>query len=217
MHMPTPSDCGWKTRYENQERIEMARVSTIERKTRETEITVVINLDGVGRSEISTGIGFFDHMLTHLAKHSLCDLEVSCKGDLEVDAHHTVEDVGIALGKVLAEALGDKAGIARYGSAVVPMDEALVMASLDISGRGSLHYGLDLSKEMIGTFDSELTPEFFTALAANSGINLHINQLAGRNAHHVVEAAFKAVARALRQATTFDDRIHGIPSTKGVL
>ncbi|MCE5199753.1 MAG: imidazoleglycerol-phosphate dehydratase HisB [Armatimonadota bacterium] len=193
------------------------RKATIERNTRETEISVTIDLDGSGQSDIETGIGFFDHMLTHLSKHSLCDLHVRCKGDLEVDAHHTVEDVGIAIGQVLAKAVGDKAGITRYGSSVIPMDEALVMTALDISGRGSLIYGLALDKEMIGSFDSDLTPEFFKALVNNAGINAHIRQLDGSNAHHVVEAAFKSFARALRIAVSFDERVQGVPSTKGTL
>jgi len=193
------------------------RKGTIERVTAETQISVSIDLDGTGASRIDTGIGFFDHMLAHLAKHSLCDLVVKCKGDLQVDAHHTVEDVGIAIGKAIAEAIGDKAGILRYGSAVIPMDEALVMTVLDTSGRGSLVYGLDLEKEMIGAFDSELTPEFFKALVNNAGINAHIKQLDGSNAHHVVEAAFKSFARALRQAISADPRVNGIPSTKGSL
>lgn len=193
------------------------RKGTIERVTAETQISVSIDLDGTGASRIDTGIGFFDHMLAHLAKHSLCDLVVKCKGDLQVDAHHTVEDVGIAIGKAIAEAIGDKAGILRYGSAVIPMDEALVMTALDASGRGSLVYGLDLEKEMIGAFDSELTPEFFKALVSNAGINAHIKQLDGSNAHHVVEAAFKSFARALRQAVSADARVKGIPSTKGFL
>jgi len=193
------------------------RKASIERKTRETEISIAINLDGKGDSKIETGIGFFDHMLTHLSKHSLCDLAVKCNGDLEVDAHHTVEDVGIALGQAIAKALGDKSGIVRYGSAIVPMDEALVMAALDLSGRGSLVYGLKIGKEMIGSFDSELTPEFFKALATNAGINVHIKELDGGNAHHIVEAAFKAFARALRQAISMDDRVAGVPSTKGTL
>lgn len=193
------------------------RKGTIERVTAETQISVSIDLDGTGASRIDTGIGFFDHMLAHLAKHSLCDLVVKCKGDLQVDAHHTVEDVGIAIGKAIAEAIGDKAGILRYGSAVIPMDEALVMTALDTSGRGSLVYGLDLEKEMIGAFDSELTPEFFKALVNNAGINAHIKQLDGSNAHHVVEAAFKSFARALRQAISADPRVKGVPSTKGSL
>ncbi len=195
----------------------MSRPAAVERKTRETQISVRIDLEGTGASEIDTGIGFFDHMLAHLAKHSLCDVEIACKGDLQVDAHHTVEDVGIALGQAIAKALGDKAGIVRYGCATVPMDEALVLTALDISGRGSLTYGLELTKEMIGAFDCELTPEFFKAVASNAGINVHIRQLDGANSHHVVEAAFKSFARALREAVSRDDRITGVPSTKGTL
>ena len=156
-------------------------------------------------------------MLTHLAKHSLCDLEVSCKGDLQVDAHHTVEDVGIAIGKAISQALGDKSGIVRYGSSVVPMDDALVMTALDISGRGSLVYGIDIAKEMVGEFDTELAPEFFKAVAVNSGINVHIRWLDGANAHHIIEAAFKSLARALREAVATDPKAKGIPSTKGEL
>ncbi|MCX6344678.1 MAG: imidazoleglycerol-phosphate dehydratase HisB [Armatimonadetes bacterium] len=193
------------------------RKATVERNTAETQISVSINLDGTGVSEIETGIGFFNHMLTHLAKHSLCDMKVSCKGDLDVDAHHTVEDVGIAIGKAIADAIGDKAGIARYGSAIIPMDEALVMTSLDLSGRGGLAYELTMEKEMIGSFDSELTPEFFRALVTNAGINAHIKQVDGSNSHHIVEAAFKAFARAFRQAISKDEKIEGVPSTKGAL
>ena len=195
----------------------VGRTAKLERNTNETKINISIDLDGSGKSNIQTGIGFFDHMLTHLAKHSLCDLDVNCKGDLEVDAHHSVEDVGIAIGQVIAQAVGNKAGIVRYGSSIVPMDEALVMCALDISGRGSLYYELCMEKQMIGEFDSELTPEFFRALAHNAGINLHIKQFDGSNAHHIVEGAFKAFARALRQALSKDDRVAGIPSTKGVL
>ena len=193
------------------------RKATVDRKTRETKIHVRIDLDGTGESTVETGIGFFDHMLTHLAKHSLCDLEVSCKGDLQVDAHHTVEDVGIAIGKAISQALGDKSGIARYGSSVVPMDDALVMTALDISGRGSLVYGIDIGKEMVGTFDTELAPEFFKAAAVNAGINAHIRRLDGANAHHIIEAAFKSLARALREAVATDPKAKGIPSTKGEL
>lgn len=193
------------------------RQATIERKTRETEISVTIDLDGTGESTIETGVGFFDHMLTHLAKHSLADLRVKCKGDLEVDAHHTVEDVGIAIGQAIDRAVGDKTGIARYGDATVPMDDALVMTAIDISGRGSLIYALRLDKEMVGLFDTELAPEFFRALANNAGINAHIRQIDGANAHHIIEAAFKSFARALRQAVAPDPRAAGVPSTKGTL
>ena len=174
------------------------RKATIERNTKETKISIEINLDGSGESKIDTGIGFFDHMLTHLSKHSLCDLIVNCKGDLEVDSHHTVEDVGIAIGKVITQAVGDKAGIARYGSSIIPMDESLVMTALDISGRGSLTYSVSIDKEMIGAFDTELAPEFFKALCYNAGINAHIRMLEGGNAHHVIEAAFKSFAKEIR-------------------
>ncbi len=193
------------------------RRASIERDTKETRIRIELNLDGTGVSEIETGIGFFDHMLTHLSKHGLIDLRVNCKGDLEVDAHHTVEDVGIAIGKCIAQAVGDKAGMVRYGSATIPMDEALVMTALDISGRGSLVYGVTIKKEMVGSFDSELAPEFFKSLCVNAGINAHIRQLDGGNAHHVIEAAFKSFARALREAVSIDPRITGVPSTKGTL
>lgn len=195
------------------------RKAAIERNTKETQIAIELNLDGTGASEIETGIGFFDHMLTHLSKHGLIDLRVKCKGDLNVDAHHTVEDVGIAIGKAIAQAVGDKAGMVRYGSATVPMDEALVMTALDISGRGSLSYGVSIKKEMVGSFDSELAPEFFKSLCVNAGINAHIRQLddSKANAHHVIEAAFKSFARALREAVSIDPRIQGVPSTKGTL
>lgn len=193
------------------------RTAAIERNTKETQIKISINLDGTGESEIETGVGFFDHMLTLFAKHSLCDLQVKCKGDLEVDAHHTVEDVGISIGLAIAQAVGDKAGIYRYGTSFVPMDEALVMSALDISGRGLLVYDLNLHRKRIGQFDPELTPEFFRALAHNAGINVHIKQLAGSNGHHIVEAAFKSFARALREALSMDPRNKGIPSTKGTL
>lgn len=193
------------------------RKALIERNTKETQISVELDLDGTGVSEIETGIGFFDHMLTHLSKHGLIDLRVKCKGDLDVDAHHTVEDVGIAIGKAITQAVGDKAGIYRYGSATIPMDEALVMTALDISGRGSLVYGVTIKKEMVGSFDSELAPEFFKSLCVNAGINAHIRQMDGSNAHHVIEAAFKSFARALRDAVSSDPRITGIPSTKGTL
>lgn len=195
----------------------MSRTATIERNTKETQIKVELDLDGSGASELSTGIGFFDHMLTHLARHGILDLKVSCKGDLEVDAHHTVEDVGIAIGKAIAQALGDKSGLTRYGCSTIPMDDALVMTALDISGRGSLNYKWNVAKEMVGSFDSELAPEFFKSLCANAGINAHIRQLDGSNAHHVIEATFKSFARALREAVSIDPRIQGVPSTKGTL
>jgi len=195
----------------------MSRTATVERNTKETQIKVELDLDGTGAGEVSTGIGFFDHMLTHLAKHGALNLMVTCKGDLEVDAHHTVEDVGIAIGRAIAQALGDKTGLTRYGFSTIPMDDALVMTALDISGRGSLTYEWTIAKEMVGAFDSELAPEFFKSVCANAGINAHIRQLDGSNAHHVIEATFKSFARALREAVSADPRAHGVPSTKGTL
>jgi len=194
------------------------RNATIERNTFETKIKLSIELDGTGVSEISTGVGFFDHMLTLFAKHGCFDLKVDCKGDIEVDAHHTVEDVGLALGSALLEALGNKAGIRRYGHMLLPMDEALIQTALDLSGRPLLVYDAQLpGGAMIGTFDSQLAEEFFRALATTSKMNLHIRQLAGVNLHHIVEGMFKAVARALRMAVESDGRVTGIPSTKGML
>lgn len=194
------------------------REAKILRKTAETDIELAINLDGVGKSEISTGCGFLDHMLTLFARHGRFDLFVSCKGDTEVDFHHTAEDVGIALGKAFSDALGDKRGICRYGSAILPMDEALITAALDISGRSCLCYGLDIPAEKVGDFDTELCEEFWQAFVRNGDITLHIVQNAGRNSHHIIEGAFKAVARALREAVKLDaDFSDEIPSTKGVL
>ncbi len=193
------------------------RKAAIDRNTNETKISVRLDLDGSGQSTVETGIGFFDHMLTHLSKHSMCDLVVKCNGDLDVDGHHTVEDVGIALGQALAKAVGDKAGIVRYGDCALPMDEALVLVALDISGRGSLYYDVPIARDAVGAFDCELTEEFFKAVAANAGINLHIRLLAGFNAHHIIEAAFKSFARSLRAAISKDPKATGIPSTKGTL
>lgn len=196
----------------------MAREATIIRTTAETDIAVTVNLDGTGRADVASGIGFFDHMLSALARHSRMDLAVRVAGDLEVDGHHSVEDAGIVLGQALREALDDKAGIARFGSAFVPMDEALVLAALDISGRGQLHWAVDVPFGMVGDFDTQLAREFFIALAANAGITLHLRQLAGDNVHHILEAAFKACGRALREAVTIDGALAGeVPSTKGVL
>ena len=196
----------------------MAREATIIRTTAETDIAVTVNLDGTGRADVASGIGFFDHMLSALARHSRMDLAVRVAGDLEVDGHHSVEDAGIVLGQALREALGDKAGIARFGSAFVPMDEALVLAALDISGRGQLHWAVDVPFGMVGDFDTQLAREFFIALAANAGITLHVRQLAGDNVHHILEAAFKACGRALREAVAIDGALAGeVPSTKGVL
>ena len=193
------------------------RQARIERRTNETQISLSVALDGDGSSEIVTGVGFFDHMLTHVARHGLLHLTVEAEGDLHIDDHHTVEDIGIALGQALREAGGDKAGIARYGHALVPMDEALVGCALDWSGRGILVDDFVFGAAKIGTFDTDLVPEFFRAVAANAGLTLHFQQHRGRNAHHVAEAAFKAFGRALDMAKRPDARVMGIPSTKGVL
>lgn len=195
----------------------MARKSVINRKTGETEIAVELDLDGAGTSEITTGIGFFDHMLILWARHGLMDLKVQAKGDLVVDGHHTVEDTGIVLGAAIKEALGDKAGIKRYGTAFVPMDEALAFVSLDISGRPYLAFEGELPGGSIGGFDTELVEEFLRALSVQAGLTLHVRLLAGKNAHHMVEAIFKALGRALAEACTKDERIVGVMSTKGVL
>ncbi|MBI3911447.1 MAG: imidazoleglycerol-phosphate dehydratase HisB [Armatimonadetes bacterium] len=195
----------------------MSRTATIARKTKETDVCLELNLDGAGRADVHTGVGFFDHMLDLFARHGLFDLEVEAKGDLHVDQHHTVEDVGICLGLALREALGDRAGIVRYGHAGVPMDEALVLAAVDVSGRPFFVGDLQVQGRTIGAFDAELAPEFFRAVAMNGLLTLHLRQLAGENAHHVVEGAFKAFARALDAATRHDERVQGVPSTKGVL
>lgn len=195
----------------------MARTAEISRKTAETDIQVILNLDGSGNARVSTGIGFFDHMLNLWTKHGLFDLSLKTKGDLEVDSHHTVEDTGIVLGQALSKALGDKQGIKRYGTAFVPMDEALAMVSLDISGRPYLVFDVAIPTERIGSFDSEMTEEFLRALAAYAGLTLHVRLLAGKNAHHIVEAVFKALGRALDAATCQDERIVGVMSTKGML
>lgn len=194
------------------------RTHTITRKTAETDITVTVNLDGSGSYNNNTGVGFFDHMLDQLARHALIDMTVRAEGDLHIDDHHTVEDTGIALGQALSAALGDKRGIARYGSCLLPMDDALVRAALDLSGRPFLVWNVDMPTSKIGTFDTELVREFFQALSTHGAITLHIDQLHGVNSHHVAEAAFKAVARALRQAVETDPRkTDAIPSTKGAL
>ena len=195
----------------------MGRMATIARQTKETTITVSLDLDGSGRCAVETGVPFFDHMLDAFGRHGLFDLTVAAKGDLEIDAHHTVEDVGIVFGQAIAEALGDKAGITRFGSCSMPMDEALVLAAVDISGRGALYYDVALPIEIIGTFDTTLAKEFLVALATNAGVTLHVRSLAGENAHHIIEAAFKAVARALKDAVALDPRVSGVPSTKGSL
>ncbi|HWR45472.1 imidazoleglycerol-phosphate dehydratase HisB [Sporomusa sp.] len=195
----------------------MSRTAAIERITGETAITVSINLDGCGQAQVATGIGFFDHMLILLSKHGLFDLSVTAKGDLYVDGHHTVEDAGIVLGQALAKALGDKAGIKRYGTAFVPMDEALAMVSLDISGRPYLVFDAVMPSEQVGQFDSELTEEFLRALSVHAGLTLHVRLLSGKNTHHIIEAIFKALGRALDEATRKDERIQGVMSSKGML
>ncbi|MBE7729851.1 imidazoleglycerol-phosphate dehydratase HisB [Komagataeibacter sp. FXV3] len=194
------------------------RTATVHRATSETDITVTINLDGTGQTRIETGIGFLDHMLTALGRHSMCDLEITARGDLHIDYHHTVEDTGIALGKAFAKAIGDKRGIRRYGSATVPLDEALCEAVVDISGRPFLAWSVTFGRDKIGEMDTELFEEFFRAFAMSALVTLHIIQRTGHNCHHIAEAAFKALARALRTASEPDPRAGGIiPSTKGSL
>ncbi len=194
------------------------RSAQISRKTAETNISVNIALDGTGSYDNQTGVGFFDHMLDQLARHSLIDMKIRCEGDLHIDDHHTVEDVGIALGQALSHAIGDKKGIRRYGACLLPMDDALVRAALDLSGRPYLVWNMELPTAKIGTFDTELVREFFQALSTHGGITLHVDALHGINSHHMAEAAFKAVARALREAVETDPRTaHAIPSTKGAL
>ena len=193
------------------------RTSTITRKTKETDITIELNLDGTGESEINTGIGFFDHMLTSFARHAFIDLKVSVKGDLQVDGHHSVEDTGIVLGTALKEAFGDKAGIKRYGSCILPMDESLVLCAVDMCGRPYFNYDLTFTMPKIGELDSELIREFFYAVSYSAAMNLHIKQLDGSNCHHIAEAAFKAFAKSIDQAKTLDPRILGTLSTKGVI
>ena len=193
------------------------RTAFVERATLETDIVLDLNLDGSGVVAVETGSGFFDHMLTAFAKHAGFDLDCRCKGDTQIDDHHTVEDVGLVLGQAFAAAIGDKAGITRFGDVLVPMDEALVLAAVDISGRGQLHYRVDVPIEMIGGFDTTLAKEFFIAFTSNAGVTLHIESLAGENTHHILEAVFKAAARAIREAVALDPRVSGIPSTKGSL
>ena len=195
-----------------------ARTGEVDRTTKETAIRVRVDLDGTGVAKVATGVGFFDHMLEQLGRHSLIDLTVDAEGDLHVDSHHTVEDVGIALGTALTRALGDKRGIRRYGWAAVPMEEALVLVALDLSGRPFLAFDAPVPTEQIGTYDPDLTEEFFMALTRSGGITLHVRLLSGRNSHHIVEGVFKAVARALRVAVEVDPRAAGeVPSTKGIL
>ena len=196
----------------------MNRTAEISRKTAETDIRLSLNLDGSGKSEIDSGVGFLDHMLTLFAKHGRFDLKVFCKGDTEVDDHHSVEDIGIALGEAFLKAVGDKAGIRRYGDCILPMDEALILSAVDISGRAHLSYEAMMRAKKVGTFDTELAEEFWTSFARCAKLTLHIRQLDGRNAHHIIEGQFKSVARSLRTAVSFDPEAAGeIPSTKGVL
>lgn len=195
----------------------MSRIAKIERNTRETQIMVELNIDGTGKYDIHTGIGFFDHMMEGFARHGLFDLHIEVTGDTHVDAHHTVEDTGIVLGQAFAEALGDKAGIARFGYFILPMDDALVLSSMDFSGRTYFDFEADLKAERLGTMETEVVREFFMGLASGADMNLHIRQLAGENTHHVVEAMFKAVAKAMDVASQMDGRIEGVLSTKGVL
>ena len=193
------------------------RRAQVERATKESKVVVAVDLDGTGRTEIATGVPFFDHMLSQLGKHSLIDLDVQATGDVDVDAHHVVEDVAIVLGQALAQALGDKAGIARFGNALVPLDETLVQAAVDLSGRPYCVHEEPELVELIGSYDTTLTRHIFESLTAAAQICLHVRVLSGRNAHHIVEAQFKAVARALREAVAVDARASGVPSTKGTL
>ena len=195
----------------------MERQATIHRVTKETDISLTLNLDGSGTASISTGIGFFDHMLNSFARHGFFDLDLKVRGDLQVDTHHTVEDVGIVLGQAIQQAVGDKAGIRRFGSQILPMDESLVLCSLDLCGRPYLGYDLSLDRERVGDFETEMAREFFYAISCGAMMNLHLRQMAGENCHHILEAAFKAFGRALDEACSFDSRIQGVLSTKGAL
>lgn len=194
------------------------RQAEIIRKTAETDIALKINIDGAGKSSIDTGVGFLDHMLTLFARHGRFDMELTCKGDTYVDDHHTTEDIGIALGQAFYQALADKKGVTRYGSMILPMDEALIMAAVDLSGRGYLGYDLQIPTQKVGNFDTELVEEFFLGFIRNAQCTLHVKQLAGSNSHHIIEGAFKAVGRAMKQAVAIDkEYAEEIPSTKGVL
>lgn len=195
----------------------MKRQAVVERATSETVISMELNIDGSGLHDISTEIGFFDHMLTQVARHGFFDIYINTKGDIEVDCHHTVEDTGIVLGKAFAQALGDRAGIKRYGQAIVPMEDALVLLALDISGRAFLQFDVEFSMERLGNMDTEMVEEFFRAFCSHAGVNIHIKQMAGKNNHHVAEAIFKAFGRALDEATSLDPRIIGVHSSKGML
>lgn len=193
------------------------RIASISRKTAETDIQVTLNLDGTGKADIHTGIGFFDHMLNSFARHGLFDLSISVKGDLEVDSHHTIEDTGIVLGQAIREAVGEKKGIRRFGNFILPMDETLILCALDLSGRPYLQENLTFTVEKVGEFDTEMVHEFFYAVSYSAAMNLHLKQLDGGNNHHVIEAAFKAFAKALDEAVSYDERIYDVLSTKGSL
>ena len=194
------------------------RTSTITRRTAETDIRLTLDIDGTGKSDIDTGCGFLNHMLTLFAKHGRFDLTVKCVGDTDVDDHHTVEDIGICLGTAFSEALGDMGGIVRYGNMILPMDEALILSAVDISGRATLAYALDMPTQKIGSFDTELVKEFWLGFVRKANVTLHIRQLAGENSHHIAEGAFKSVARSLRVACAIDPALNGeVPSTKGIL
>lgn len=197
---------------------EFSRIAQVTRTTKETDISLSLAIDGTGVTNIDTGVPFFDHMLNAFGRHGLFDLDVQAKGDIEVDAHHTVEDVGIVLGKAFAQAMGEKRGITRFGSQLLPMDEALVLAAVDISGRGQLHWDVDVPLCLLGSFDSSLAKEFFIAFATNANVTLHVRMLSGENVHHIIEACFKAVGRAMRYALELDPRcLDELPSTKGAL
>lgn len=194
------------------------RIAQITRTTKETDIRLTLNLDGTGKSAIHSGVGFLDHMLTLFAKHGRFDLELTCNGDTEVDDHHSVEDIGIALGQAFEQALGDKRGIVRYGSFILPMDETLILSSVDISGRSYLNYDLQIPTQKVGTFDTELTEEFFLGFVRNANLTLHLKQLEGKNSHHIIEGTFKSFGRTMKQAVAIDENFRDeIPSTKGVL
>jgi imidazoleglycerol-phosphate dehydratase len=195
----------------------MDRIATIKRKTNETNIDVTLNLDGKGKSSIDTGIGFFDHMLSAFSRHGLFDLDVKCTGDLNVDCHHTIEDTGIVIGQAIREALGSKAGIRRYGSSVLPMDETLIMCAVDLCDRPYLVFDETFNVPSVGGFDTEMTKEFFYALSYSAMMNLHLREISGENAHHIIEASFKAFSKALMEAVSIDERISGVLSTKGAL
>ncbi len=197
--------------------LETNRIAEISRKTGETDIRIKLNLDGTGQASVQTGIGFFDHMLNSFARHGLFDLEVTVRGDLEVDSHHTIEDTGIVLGQAIKEAVGEKKGICRFGECMLPMDETLMLCALDLSGRPYLQYHMDFSVPKVGEFDTEMVHEFFYAVSYSAGMNLHLKMLDGMNNHHIIEAAFKSFAKALDRATQYDDRIHDVLSTKGSL